>query len=239
MLNQLDIYLKNSDISELYSDLGVKLHGFIMSVIDIKYAELLHRQEPRPFSLFVYDSGSGFICRVSTLNDEASQILGVLEAQDKITVYAGKKPILLEVENMARPAPVNAAEIPGILTGDSYTLDIVTPATRKTSGKYTNPPDLSKYFTSVANKLKAYENIEMECGELNTLFAGIKILRYNYESCDFWLSSQKIPAMKGSLDVSLRRGSEMIKLLLGYATYSGIGAKTTLGMGGFLVRPQK
>ena len=30
MLNQIDIYLHNADISTLYSDLGIKLHGFIM-----------------------------------------------------------------------------------------------------------------------------------------------------------------------------------------------------------------
>jgi CRISPR-associated endoribonuclease Cas6 len=234
MLHQLDIYLKNSDISGLYSDLGIKLHGFIMSKIDPRYANLLHTQEPRLFSLFVYDSGNGFVCRISTLNDEAAQILDVLENQDEIVVYTGRKPTMLQVESTARATPINTADIPTILSQNHYTLDIVTPATRKTSGRYSNPPDLSKYFTSVVNKLAAYENISIEHSELEQIFASVKINRYMYESRDFMLSNKKIPAMTGSVDITVK--SEPAKLLLGYATYSGIGAKTSLGMGGFLIR---
>ena len=236
MLNQLDIYLSNSDISSLYSDLGIKLHGFIMSIIDTHYAELLHKQEPRPFSLFVYNSGNGFVCRVSTLNDEAVHILDVLYKQEKIVVYTDKKPILLNVEKISRSNPINAIDIPEILSKNKYTLEIVTPATRKTSGEYTNPPDLCKYFASVVNKLQTYENISFERDEVSELFAGIKLNRYIYESKNFLLSGRSIPAMTGSFDISIKSGqSEKLKLLIGYATYSGIGAKTSLGMGGFLV----
>ena len=239
MLNQLDIYLRNADISLLYSDLGIKLHGFIMANINTNYANLLHTQEPRPFSLFVYDSGQGFACRVSTLNDEAVQILDVLEKQEKIVVYAGKNPILLTVEKIDRSKPINAADIPDILTEKKYTIDIITPATRKTSGEYTNLPDISKYFMSVANKLKFYENILIENSELEELFSNIKMNRYNFESSNFMLGGKNIPSMTGSSDIIINSTGEQLKktkLLLGYATYSGIGAKTSLGMGGFLVR---
>ena len=235
MINQIDIYLRNADISQLYSDLGIKLHGFIMAKIDANYAKLLHAKEPRPFSLFVYDGGDGFVCRVSTLNDEAVRIIDVLEQQDKIVVYAGKKPILLAAEKFSRSNPINAGDIPAILTKNKYSLDIVTPATRKTSGLYTNPPDLCKYFASVATKLQAYENISIERDEIESLFANIKISRYIYESKNYMLGGKAIPAMTGNFDITVTGEAEKIKLLLGYATYSGIGAKTSLGMGGFLV----
>ena len=237
MLNQLDIYLRNSDISTLYSDLGIKLHGFIMSKIDTDYAELLHTQEPRPFSLFVYDSGNGFACRVSTLNDEAVQIIDAIANTEKIKVYGIDKP--LTVEKISRANPLNAADIPGILSKNKYTADIVTPATRKTSGEYTNPPDLCKYFGSVANKLKVYENISIENSELETLFANIKMSRYIFESKHYMLGGKHIASMTGSFDITInadREQTNKIKLILGYATYCGVGAKTSLGMGGFLVR---
>lgn len=237
MLHQLDIYLKNSDISQLYSDLGIKLHGFIMSKIDTKYADLLHMQEPRPFSLFVYDSGNGFVCRISALNDEALQIIEAVENTDKITVYGIDTPLI--VEKISRSAQIDAKDIPGILPDNRYTLDIITSATRKTGGVYTNPPDFSKYFISVANKLQAYENISIEQNELEQLFSNIKINDYVYKSTKFLLGGNPIPAMIGSLDISINPKKEQtkkIKLLLGYATYSGIGAKTSLGMGGLLLR---
>jgi len=234
MLNQLDIYLRGSDTSALYSDLGIKLHGFIMSKIDTSYANLLHTKEPRPFSLFVYDSGNGFACRVSTLNDEAAQIIDVLEKTDKIIVYGMDEP--LAVERISRSNPINAADIPKILTKNKYTFDIITPATRKTSGQYTNPPDLRKYFASVANKLQEYENIVVEHEELEALFDGLTMSRYIFESRSFALGGKKIPSMAGNADISIKSGADSLKLLMGYATYSGIGAKTSLGMGGFLMR---
>ena len=131
-------------------------------------------------------------------------------------------------------------DIPSLLIKKKYKIDIVTPATRKTSGEYTNRPDLCQYFTSVANKLKVYEDISIENSELETLFANIKMSRYNFESRSFMLGGKNIPSMTGSCDITIHSDSgqsEKIKLLLGYATYSGIGAKTSLGMGGFLVRP--
>jgi len=75
--------------------------------------------------------------------------------------------------------------------------------------------------------------------ELEAFFADITITRYIYESKNFFLGGKTIPAMTGSCDIIINSNGEQlkkIKLLLGYATYSGIGAKTSLGMGGFLVR---
>ena len=237
MLNQLDIYLRNTDISPLYSDLGIKLHGFIMSKINTAYANFLHTQEPRPFSLFAYSSGYGFACRISSLNDDATQVINVLENTDKIIVYGVDKPLF--VEKMSRAKPINAAEIPDILSEKKYAIEIITPATRKTNGEYTNHPDLCKYFTSVASKLRFYEDISIENGELVELFSSIKMNRYSFESNNFMVGGKSIPSMTGKCDIVINsRGEESkkIKLLLGYGTYSGIGAKTSLGMGGFVVR---
>ena len=237
MLNQLDIYLRDSDISQLYSDLGIKLHGFVMSKINSEYAKLLHTQEPRPFSLFVYDSGNGFICRISTLNDEAVQIIDALENTGEIIVYGIDKPLF--VEKTDRSGSINVMDIYKLLNKKKYVIDIITPATRKTSGLYTNPPDLCKYFISVANKLKFYENITIENDELEELFSSIKINKYRFESSNFMLSGKNIPSMTGRCEITVnskREQSDKLKLLLGYATYSGIGAKTSLGMGGFLIR---
>ena len=234
MLNQIDIYLRDSDISSLYSDLGIKLHGFIMAKIDKTYAQLLHEQEPRPFSLFVYDSKKGFVCRVSSLNDEAVQIIDMLESIDKIKIYGIDKPLV--VENISRSNPINAADIPEILGENKYRLDIITPATRKTSGKYTNLPNLRDYFASVANKIGEYENIAIESDELDALFADMTMSGYHFESSSFALGGRKIPSMIGNADIMIKSGADKLKLLLGYATYSGIGAKTALGMGGFLMQ---
>jgi len=237
MLNQLDIYLRSADISPLHSDLGIKIHGFIMSKINTTYANFLHTQEPRPFSLFVYNSGYGFVCRISTLNDEALQVINMLENIDKIIVYGIDKSLF--VEKIDRCNSINVAEISNIMTKKKYTIDIITPATRKTTGEYTNPPDLCKYFNSVASKLKFYEKISIENSELEELFSNIKMNKYSFESKNFMLGGKNIPSMTGNCDITINSNGEQlkkIKLLLGYASYSGIGAKTSLGMGGFLVR---
>lgn len=71
MIYQSDFITDDIDASELYSGLGVKLHGAAMKLIKSSYAEFLHQKEHHPFSIFAVPNDGGFVIRVSALNDEA------------------------------------------------------------------------------------------------------------------------------------------------------------------------
>lgn len=238
MLSQIDIYLKNADISSLYSDLGIKLHGFIMSKINTEYARFLHSQSLNPFSIFVFANEKGFVCRISTLTDEAAaQIITKMHTISEINVYGINKPLI--VDNIISNAPIQANQISRMLSKRKYIIHFLTPATYKKDGKYCNLPSLYRFFRTVAEKINLFENINIDISDLKTLFDGINITEYTLKSEQYFLNNYPISAMAGNASITITSQSEqlvLLKTLLGYATYSGVGGKTSLGMGGFLVR---
>lgn len=52
MLYQTDFITDHIDTSELYSNIGVKLHGAAMGLIKSSYVDLLHSKDYHPFSIF-------------------------------------------------------------------------------------------------------------------------------------------------------------------------------------------
>jgi len=120
MLNQIDLYVECKDTSSLYSDIAIKIHGFIMKIIDTNYAEKLHKQELNPFSLFAFPIQDGFIIRVSTLNDEAFQIIEALKGMSEIRIYGISEPVLVKkVENYP---PVSLEYLANYATKRKYKL---------------------------------------------------------------------------------------------------------------------
>ena len=65
MIYQSDFITDDINASELYSGLGVKLHGAAMKLIKSSYAEFLHQKEHHPFSIFAVPNDGGFVIRVS------------------------------------------------------------------------------------------------------------------------------------------------------------------------------
>lgn len=236
MLHQLDLYIRSADLSSLYSSLAVKLHGYIMSKIDTRYAGYLHGLDVNPFSLYLYDSGSEFIMRLSALNDEAAQILDKVEKTRSIVIYGLNSS--LTVEYAKRANPISIADIGEAVKARGYQIRFVTPATYKTAGKYCNMPVLHKLFKPVINKINIYEHTGFNEESLEHLFSLVRIDAYRFDSASYRVGCTDIPSMTGYADISLHaEGDELalIRLLLGYAVYSGAGAKTSLGMGGFLL----
>lgn len=241
MLDQLDLYLTGADVSNLYSDLAVKLHGFIMSQLPSKYVAWLHRQTLNPFSLFAFDGGEGkgFVMRLSSLNVEALRILDAMQVVKEIKICGLEKPLV--VERTHRAAALAIQRVHRALPEGRYTLHILTPAAYKTKGNYCNWPDFAKLYKTAINKLNRFEHLALNEEQLEALFDRAGGERYRFQSCEYLLSGKKIPALTGHVELALEGDDEemrLLRLLLGYATYSGIGIKTSLGMGGTLLLKQ-
>lgn len=86
MMQRMVIRLRSENLDDIHSDLGVKIHGYIMSIIDSDYAEKLHTEALNPFSINVVRDGSELILTINALADEAMQIINALKAVDKIIV---------------------------------------------------------------------------------------------------------------------------------------------------------
>ena len=162
MMQRMVIRLRSENLDDIHSDLGVKIHGYIMSIIDSDYAEKLHTEALNPFSINVVRDGSELILTINALADEAMQIINALKAVDKIIVKGAPA---LKVLDYSIENPVGYK-----FFSKSYKID---------------PKKLTGMMGSVSFKIHG-----------------------DYSNC------------------------ELLKKLIHYSCYSGIGSRTALGMGG-------
>lgn len=239
MLGQIDILLEPPQDYTLYSDFSVKVHGFLMSKINREYGERLHSQNVNPFSIFTVENGSTLLTRVSALDNEACQMLTVFDSLNKITVYGmNSNPQITAINHYPATA---VQQLAGLVTKQKLQLCFVTPASYKSAGKVHFTPELASYFTSVILKLNRFENMEITPEQVAAAFDSLVITDYELSAQDYITGGRLSKGMTGTVNVTIPPTANadtrrLLKLLLSYATFSGVGRSTTQGMGGFLIQ---
>ncbi len=237
MLYQTDIYTAPADISDVMSDISVKIHGAAMNAIPKDYAVKMHEKGYHPFSVFTVDSGSGLLIRVSALCDEAKVISDALCSLSSIKVFGVSEPI--KITSCENADPINAADAEKYISERSCTLEFVTPAMIKTKGRPSAAPDICGYFRSVINKYNTFENDAISFNEFKEAFGSADFDSYHLESTKYNVSGNIFPGMIGSCKLYFPKDKQqntLLRRMIAYATYSGVGGKTGQGMGGLVVR---
>ena len=236
MLYQTDIYTSAADISDVKSDISVKIHGAAMNAIPKEYAAEMHKKGYHPFSVFTVDTGSGLLIRVSALTDEARVIPETLSSLKSIRVYGAKEPI--RIKGCESADPISASEGERFIDEKRCTLKIVTPAMIKTKGRPSASPDICGYFQSVVNKYNTFENEDISFEEFREAFENAFYGDFHLESTEYNVSGNIFPGTVGSCRLIFpkdKRQNTVLRRMLAYASYSGIGGKTGQGMGGVVI----
>lgn len=236
MLYQTDIYTAAANTDNVYSDIAVKIHGAAMKAIPKEYSVKMHEKAYHPFSIFTVPLEEGFIIRISALCDEAKIIPDLLAAKQSIVVYGMSEPLkLIEYEESE---PIHAQDAKDYLSEKGCRITFLTPAGIKTNGKFSAPPDLPAYFYSTICKYNAFENDEILFDDFKEAFSKASIGEYRLESVKYNVSGHILPGMTGYFDIRFPeniRQNIMLRKVIAYASYSGIGGKTSMGMGGIIV----
>lgn len=239
MLYQTDFYLAPFDSSVLHSDIAVKIHGAAMREIPSGLAQQLHAQAYHPFSVFASETPDGYIVRVSALNDAAAAIPEMLGRRAALTVFGcnGNRPVPV-LHRSAAPA-VGAETLMQRIPPRGCRIDFVTPAVIKTGGRPSAKPELVSYFYSVTQKYNLFEQQEIAFADVQAAFQSVQFGDYQLRSTRHNISGQIFPGMVGFCELLFPADAavnRLLRLLIAYASYSGIGAKTGQGMGGITVQ---
>ncbi len=237
MLYQTDIYTAPADISDIKSGISVKIHGAAMNAIPKDYAAKMHEKGYHPFSVFTVEAGDGLLIRFSALCDEAKIISDALCRLESIKIFGAEKPIkLIGAENAS---PINAADAEKYIDEKKCTLEFVTPAMIKTKGRPSAAPDICGYFKSVINKYNTFESDDISFEEFKEAFENVSFGKYRLESTKYNVSGNIFPGMVGCCELIFpkdKRQNIILRRMIAYATYSGIGGKTGQGMGGIIIK---
>ena len=214
-----------------------------MENIDFDYAQYLHENSIHPYSQYLYKDNSkqSYVWKISTLNQEAK-----VENIDKIKkieqIYIKHNNVTLSVKSANVIREVSYKEF-----ANKYVLDdkvqkksvikFITPTTFKSQGYYLNFPQIHNIYSNLLAKWNMFsKEISLQDKDvLNHLINYTHISGYKLRSTKFQMESIKINSFLGEVCVLINGPLTLVaiaNLLFAYSEFSGIGAKTSMGMGG-------
>ncbi|MDR2380409.1 MAG: CRISPR system precrRNA processing endoribonuclease RAMP protein Cas6 [Bifidobacteriaceae bacterium] len=227
-------------------DLGPYLQGVIMEEIASDFAEFLHSVPLNPYSQSCTAVDGGLVWRVNTLTADAyEQVLGPLQAPgfDKVQLRAvGNATFRIRAKTL-RSNP--AGDVTRLFYADpprSTRIIFATPSAFKQGGRYVFHPDIRLLFQSSMMRYSYFFEGSKEPDEevLDRLTSSVHITSYRLSSRYFPVGQTKIPAFTGQIVAHLgdvKSLAAYANMLMVFATWTGIGAKTALGMGSIRVEP--
>lgn len=236
MITQAKLKLEKTPKAELGSALGAKIHGYLLNKIPEKTAEKLHSfGEIRPFSLAVNTKSKDYdVLIVNALNREACCLIEWILKIEEIELTG--LPEAVQVLDKKEKEIKKLSELSEVLETEKIRLSFFSPTTYKVDNQYSNRFNLSRILMNPIKKLNAFEGSEIVGKDFHGVNENFKILSYRLGSRKYSIKKNGVPGFIGEVEGSLEGNPELIKkinLILNYSQYAGIGAKTSMGMGGF------
>lgn len=206
-----------------------------------EFAARLHKSAVTPVSQYV----CGDTWQVSLFGPEAIDTLApVLETMEEVFLRREQNCIGLQLRSVEGIETVNELlELP--LRGRS-SLELVTPTAFKSGGVYQLLPTQRLVMQSLILKWNGCFGdicpIEDEGGGLEALAEGLCYRSVQLNSHPYSMKHTQIPGVMGSIDFDCRLEGflrQLANALLTFGTYSGLGIKTTLGMGGLQITTKR
>lgn len=235
---------------------GEALHGLFFRLLRQTSPELaseIHRQEDqRPFSLtppltdcelrggyVIASPGTTLSFDLAFLSEElfavcVSAFLSIL--QDGRTVILSRQPVVVQSVDLREGAFSSFERIISEASLSSrIVMQFVTPTSFRKNEMQVTFPQPELVFSSLLRRWNAFSQFELPVEHLSD-FASIKVSSYDLHTELVEFSKYKIIGFKGKVEYELPRdGSTVfvrtVNALAQFAIYSGVGAKTAMGMG--------
>lgn len=245
MISILELTLVNDSVERLTCNAGSILHGVIMQQINSKYAEKLHLNGLKPYSQYVrYIREENIsIWRISGISKQAIENI-------VMPIYNNdSKQIFIEHKNKAfniAKKTIKHQTSYKLLADECFLgkkisrklkIGFITPTSFKTNGEYQIIPNIESIYKSIVGKWNAFSDAIYvdDNNTLDEIIKNTKLVGYNLKSTIFHLEGVRIKSFIGDIEIYISGPEALVRLvnmLFEFATYSGIGIKNSLGMGG-------
>ncbi len=246
MLSRMDVVLPNEGNEKLNYNTGALLYGYMMEQIG-EYAQALHEQGIKPYSqyLFFDKAQNSYVWRINTMTESAyERLLLPLKDALKKDIFIKNKEMNIAYEKMVDYKQISNDELLkkyylSDTTAKYITLKFVTPCSFHSFGEHVFVPDIRLIMKSFMSKADAFTEVSFQDEEtLQSLVQNIRLSEYSIKSTVYYLSRVKIKSFVGTVTFVVN-GPDMLKrlagMLFGYGEYSGVGVKSTQGMGGIQI----
>lgn len=239
MITKLTIGLENSKkLVDIKS--SSLFHGFLMEQLEYEYVEILHQNGWKPYTISIKQKENILFWEITTLNLEAKEkIIDHLLKEDLQYIYLSYKNLELKIISMEKMeiSYNELLEENYFKDGSRYvTIHFDTPTSFKSQGQYVFFPDMHLIYQSIMNKYDTVSKDNTIFNEevLEQLLVHTQVIDYHLKSRRFYLEGVKIPSFTGKIKIKIYGSQMLVNLvhyILQFATYSGVGIKTAIGMG--------
>lgn len=240
MLNQLKLVVEEQ--GHLNYNMGSILHGYLMDQVSQNYGNLLHQSQLKPFSQSLYFNrrSQQWIWQINTLNNEAYENL-ILPMISKKRIDLEHQDKKLEIRECIQKEPLSYQDLTRqyYLSDRSrkvFTTAFLTPCSFKVKNQHLMHPSLFHIYQSLMQKFSQFSTtIKIDDATvLKHLAEYTSIIDYRLKSSKYNISKGIIKGYSGEIRLKIE-GNETIRnlgnLLFAFGNYSGVGIKTSLGMG--------
>lgn len=220
------------------------LYSALMEKLSSETADRLHSRDTLISQyLSPIQGGKSALWTISILDTESCpEVVSLLESNNSFTLSS--KGVELKVEGKEYSKIKSIDELMALPGGNidcnRFHIRFISPSSFKVGGEYSLFPSVKHILGSISSRWgAAFANEEIEDTKaLEALEEGVRITGYTLKSSYFKLKGYSVAGFTGSITLSARLPVPMLLLLRGmlaFGTYSGIGVKTSLGMGGVQV----
>ena len=237
MFAQIKIKLLLPEGADFSVNKSSLMHGVLSGLIPAGYAEKMHEQSLHPYTQYIRQEKDGFYWVISTLDDECEKyILEPVNNAEEIYIEHNDLLIGLGERIVSGISADDLFLSYGMNDGSrKTTLVFLTPTAFKSSGQYVNMPSVPLIFQSLIRKYDSFSGNTILSDEFVQEIAGrVLISSYDLRSTVFPLEGITIPSFTGRITFYVKGGGAlpgMIRMLCEFARYSGVGIKTSMGMG--------
>ncbi len=239
-MRKIILECKNNDTKEDYK-LASYFQGWLLEKVGSSYATEVHLPKMNAYTLSVQNGRDSILFIVTLLDDKSRQEMGAVLLDPKLTDIAfksGKKgKYFIQRKIVVDKTQADLTEI--FYHGNSestFRIYFQTPTSFKSEGEYVIFPDVRLLIQSLMKKYNAlFEDTEyVDVELLDELSAATRIVSYKLVSSYYPIHRTFIPGFKGEIKIRCK-GNQTLRnylgMLLEFANFSGIGIKTSMGMG--------
>ena len=245
MLTQYRLMLEADRECAPSQEWAYRMYASLLNALPDSFAKGLHENEMTPISQFLTCGEDRCVWTVNLLGDYCEKVVApILEEkqsysvgnhhkanQAEMLVLAGEKESIKDVEELLALAVNDSA---------SHKLSFQTATAFKSQGSYINLPTNRLILNNLVKKWNGCISncpIEIENGALEALSGELNCTHFSLHDCSYNLKGNTIGGFAGEMIFENRANGfhrEILNALLYFSDYSGIGIKTTLGMGGVI-----
>ena len=244
MITELILKIDYDAKESLDYNIASAMHGILMEYLERHYGDAMHQDVLKPYSQTVYDmNANSFYWRICTLTKEAEEkIIQPLMKENEFCLKY--KQLKLKV----REKQIKYVSYEELITTYYFEkqprvlrMEFYSPTSFKSRGEYVFLPSVRLIFQSLMNKYDSFST-DTAIGNdeiLEQIEDNVRITGYRLRSVKFSLEGIRVPAFMGTITMYIKGPQQLvnlIRMMAEFGQYSGVGIKTSLGMGTYKIK---